>query len=566
MKTFKQLLMTVAMLLCSAAVTAHDFEVGVVFYNVTSETNSEVEVTYRGSSYSEYSNEYTGSVVIPESVTYNRKTYSVTSIGSRAFCVCSSLTSITIPNSVTSIGSSAFEGCSSLKTVINYSSLTISKGSGGNGFAGFYADKVINAPNGSIEGDFVWAKIDGNNTLCGYIGNATELSLPENYKGENYVIGYKAFYDCYNLTSITIPNSVTSIGSSAFYYCGSLKTVINLSSLTISKGSTDNGYVGYYADKVINDPNVSIEGDFVWAKIDGNNTLCDYIGNATELSLPENYKGENYVIGDYAFYKCSSLTSVIIPNSVTSIGNSAFEYCSSLTSITIPNSVTSIGSRAFYGCSSLTSITIPNSVTSIGYQAFYGSGLKSVHLPNVNNIGTYIFANCSNLTKVSLNCKRVDNFFDGNKNVSEIILGENVLGILDNALNGCSGIRTIRCVNTIPPKVGTGNFTSSHYQNAVLYVPKGSLAAYHAADVWKDFWEIQEFDATGIDDVHADVPTFEITAGGILLTNAEGKTVAIYSISGALVEKIDSYAGEEIVLDKGVYIVRVGGKAVKVKL
>ena len=506
--------------------------------------------------------------------------------------------------------------------MINLSKLTFSKGSSNYGYVGYYADRVINAPNASIEGDFVFCKLDGGNTLKGYLGDATELVLPENYKGDNYAIGEyafyacsgltsveipnsvtsigdyafdgcsgltsivvkggnakydsrencnaiietatntlvvgckntiipnsvtsigeRAFYNCSGLTSVTIGNSVTSIGEFAFHGCSGLKTVINFSKLTFSKGSSNYGYVAYYADKVINASNGFIEGDFVFTRPNGVNTLVAYFGNATELTLPAYCDGETYVIAEKIFYGCRGLTSVVIPNSVTSIG----EY-------------------AFYGCSGLTSVVIPNSVTSIDNYAFYGSGLKSVHLPNVNNIGTYIFANCSNLTKVSLNCKRVDNFFDGNKNVSEIILGENVLGILDNAFSGCSGIRTIRCVNAIPPKVGTGNFTSSHYQNAVLYVPKGSLAAYHAADVWKDFWEIQEFDATGIDEVHADVPAFEITVGGILLTNAEGKTVAIYSTSGALVEKIDAYNGEEITLDKGVYIVRVGGKAVKVKL
>ena len=471
--------------------------------------------------------------------------------------------------------------------------------------------------------------------MCGYIGNATELSLPENYKGENYVIGDDAFSYCSSLTSVTIPNSVTSIGSSAFYYCkgltsvtipnrvtsievgtfahcssltsvtipnsvtsievgtfahcssltsvtipnsvtsignkafyncNSLKTVINYSSLTISKGSSDYGYVGYYADKVINAPNGSIEGDFVWAKIDGNNTLCVYIGYATELSLPENYKGENYVIGDYAFYKCSSLTSVTIPNSVTSIGDYAFYYCRGLTSVTIPNRVTSIGSSAFYYCSSLTSVTIPNSVTSIGYQAFYGSGLRYIHIPNVNNIGSNLFSNCNELTKVSLNCKRVDNFFGENKNINELILGNNVIGILDNTLSGCSGIKTIRLTNSIPPKVGANNFTSSHYQNATLYVPKGSLATYQAADVWKEFWEIVEFDATGIEGVNANDIAIEVTANGITLSDADGKTVAIYSANGTRVANIDSYVGEEITLDRGVYIVRVGNNTLKVKL
>ena len=100
----------------------------------------------------------------------------------------------------------------------------------------------------------------------------------------------------------------------------------------------------------------------------------------------------------------------------------------------------------------------------------------------------------------------------------------------------------------------------------IVYVPKGTLATYQAADTWKNFWDIQEFDPTGLDDVADDAPAFEIATGGIQLTAAVGKAIAIYTANGALVEKIDDYAGEEITLDKGVYIVRVGGKTVKVRL
>ena len=109
MKKIKHLF-TALLLLFSVAVNAHDFAVDGIFYYITDENNKTVEVTYKGSSYSEYSNEYTGKVEIYKSVAYNGTTYSVTSIGTSAFSGCSGLTSIEIPNSVTSIGSSAFYG------------------------------------------------------------------------------------------------------------------------------------------------------------------------------------------------------------------------------------------------------------------------------------------------------------------------------------------------------------------------------------------------------------------------------------------------------------------------
>ena len=223
---------------------------------------------------------YSGEVVIPESVEHEGTAYSVTSIGEEAFYWCSGLTSVTIGNSVTSIGGNAFIGCDGLTSV-------------------------------HISDIAAWCNIDFGDNPLEYAHHlylngeeVKDLVIPNSVTS----IGNSAFWGCSGLTSVTIPNSVTSIGDEAFALCS------GLSSVTI--------------------PN-SVES-----------------------------------IGSHAFAVCSGLTSVTIPNSVTSIGMGAFYSCSGLTSVTIPNSVTSIEMTTFFKCSGLTSVTIGNGVTSIGFNAF----------------------------------------------------------------------------------------------------------------------------------------------------------------------------------------------------
>ena len=211
------------------------------------------------------------------------------------------------------------------------------------------------------------------------------------------------------------------------------------------------------------------------------------------------YKSKTFTvtsIGNNAFRYCSSLTSVTIPNSVTSIGESAFEYCRGLTSVLIPNSVTSIGGCAFIDCTGLTSITIPNSVTSIKWDAFNGcSGLTSVVIPkSVKQTGTDVFKDCSNL-------------------------------------------KSIYVMSETAPSVSSTCFTNKHYIDAVVYVPNGCLEAYQKADVWKEFWDIREFDPTGIDDVK----------------NENENATTVYDLNGRAVENPT----------KGIYI--INGKKVLLK-
>ena len=358
----KRLLSLSLFLMIAAVSFAHDFEAGGIYFNITSSSAPyTVAVTYKGTYYSEYKNEYTGSVTIPESVTNGGKTYRVTSIGSYAFYGCSGLTSITIPNSLTNIGDFAFCDCSGLTSITIPNSVTSISYYAFSGCSGLTSITIPNSVT-SI-GDKAFSR-------CSAL---TSITIPNSVTS----IGDNAFYCCSGLTSITIPNSVTTIGSSAFGGCSGLKSV------TIGNGVTT---IDSYA--------------------------FSGCSGLTSITIPNSV----ITIGYGAFEGCSGLTSVTIPNSVTTIDGSAFKGCSGLTSITIPNSVTNIGSSAFDGCSGLTKVivpdiaawcnisfgnyaanplyyakhiysdenteitdlVIPNSVTNIGGHAFRNTRLKSV--------------------------------------------------------------------------------------------------------------------------------------------------------------------------------------------
>ena len=452
-------------LITATGASAHDFEVGGIYYNIISSSDLTVEVTYKGSSYNEYSKEYSGELVIPVTVIYNAKTYSVISIGNYAFYNCSGLTNIEIPNSVTTIGEKGFYGCRGLTSV------TI-----GNSVRSIGEEAFLECTG------LISIEIPNSVTSIGYgaFNNCRGLTSVTIGNSVTSIGGY-AFQGCYGLTSIEIPNSVTSIGNYAFYYCRGLTSIvvdegnsvydsregcnaiIETATNTLIQGSGNTiipnsvtsignrAFKGCSSLKSIEIPNsVTTIGEEAFYACDGltgvtigdgvtsiaNNTFC----NCPSLSIVAIGNGVTSI--EYgAFFGCSGLSIVTIGNSVTSIGNRAFKGCSSLTSIEIPNSVTTIGEEAFYDCNGLTKVTIGNGVTSIGNSAFSGcSNLTSVAIPNsVTSIGNSAFSGCNGLTEVTIGngVTNIDNAFSYCRGLISVTMGNSITSINEYAFHSC---------------------------------------------------------------------------------------------------------------------------------
>jgi hypothetical protein len=320
MKHLIKLAFLLLALLLPATAAAHDFEVDGIYYNILN--NNEVEVAGTGE-------EYSSSVTIPSSVTYNDTTYSVTRIGEYAFRDHSRLTSINIPNSVTSIGYEAFYCCSGL-TSINIPNSVTSIGD-----CAFQATPWYdNQPDGLVYAGLVVYSYKGT------MPEGTSITLHEGTKGigdcafaginglksvnmPNSVmsIGYEAFGFCSNLTNISIPNSVLSIGQAAFWDCSALTSIIIPNSV------------------------ISI-GNYAFA----NCSALKSISVASENTTFDSRDNCNAIIETASNTLIAGCKNTIIPNSVTSIGTSAFWGCNGLMSIIIPNTVTSIDNDAFVNC------------------------------------------------------------------------------------------------------------------------------------------------------------------------------------------------------------------------
>ena len=476
------LLSLLVALLTTLSLHAYDFQSGDLYYYITGYTTVEVTCLDKGLT----------TATIPETVTYNGTTYSVTSIGYTAFEYCSSLTSITLPNSVTSIGDGAFACCSSLTSITIPNSVT------------------------SI-GDWVFKDCT----------SLTSIILPNSVIS----IGGWVFQRCYSLTSITIPNSVTSIGDGALENCSSLTSIVVESGNTVYDSrencnaiieTATNTLIAGGQSTIIPNSVTSI-GDYAFEGCSsltsitipnsvtsiGSNAFYDVLNimySGTATGSPWGARSVNGYVDGYFVYAddtkthllaCSAAATgeITLPNSVTSIGDEAFRNCSGLTEFTIPENITYLGDQVFEGCSGITSITwnakscqdrwkdlyyysqLPfydiysqissftfgETVDSIpSYLCYEMSNLSSITIPeNVKHIGSGVFSNCTGLTSVvwnAINCSndvgdgsgRVWHIFkNSNAHITSFTIGEKVEVIPGTLCYGLSELTSITIPNSV---------------------------------------------------------------------------------------------------------------------
>jgi len=513
---------SVALLSSVLTAAAYDFEADGIYYNVLSEENLTVEVTYS----KRWAKDYKGEIAIPPVCKNGETEYAVAAIGEDAFYMCNELTSVTIPSSVTEVGVRAFYQCGALASVSMPNSVTVIDAEA------FYLCKAltyVTIPN-SVE-------TIGGNAFANCEG-LSEITIP----GKVSSIGRMAFFGCDGLTTIHLPASVTEVGEAAFSDCP-LLTSITVDDDSRALSSVD----GILYDK------------------QQTSVICCPNGFSGDLTLP----GTVTTIAGQAFRDCAGLTSVAFPNSLRNIGDAAFMGCSYLTAIALPEALTSIGRDAFFGCR-FTTISIPGSVTLIADGAFNGCrDMTSIEVAEGNAAYSSVDGILYNKSQTELlycpvmksGSVTIPNtvtairamVFEGCQRLSAIVIPLSVTSIGRSAFSGCMGLRSIY-VEWDTPIEGCSSdaFDSYLMPDATLYVPQGTVEAYRAVEPWSRFSIIEEYNPnTGIDEIESG-SWQDALQGNVLVFNAAG--VVVY----------DGPSENLPTLPRGIYIVKTDSSSIKI--
>ena len=340
-----------------------------------------------------------------------------------------------------------------------------------------------------------------------------------------------AFSKCSALTSVNFPNAVEYIGYEAFSYCTALTSVLIPSSVTFIGNHNNGAFKGCTSLTSI----VVENGNTVYDSRDNCNAIIETSSNTLICGCSNTMIPTTVVtIGEGAFSVCKNLTSLVIPSSVTTIGANAFNGCTGLASITLPSSLTRIGNSAFYGCKSLTAVAIPNSVAQVGNEVFsHCSGLTSISIPeSMTTIPSGMFAYCDGLTSVTIPnwVEYINGGFDNCSGLKTVFIPKSVTAIEDYTFYGCNNLTAVYVEWDEPISLNSSD-VFTNYSNATLFVPKGTKALYEAADYWKDFKEIVERSGSAINNISelSNNKLYMLTTGQDVLS-VQDKAVWVNSI------------------------------------
>ena len=497
---------------------AETVQIGKLYYNLSQDGTASVVRSLSAA--------YAGDIDIPEAVTHDDITYSVTAIGFNAFSGCSALTAITLPKSINTIGDVAFSGCSSLTAItVEEGNAKYDSRDGCNAIIETSTNTLLYGCNTTVIPDGVTAI--GIEAFSG-CSALTTITLPKSLND----IGVRAFSGCTSLTTITLPSNLKGLDTNAFLDCTGLIAITLPASVEYIGSSVFNGCSSLTAITVE-------EGNAKYDSRDGCNAIIETAINTLLCGCNTTVIPESVTrIDDSAFLGCG-LKAITIPASVTYIGNQTFNDCSSLTAITVEEGNAKYDSRD--GCNAIietatntllcgcNTTVIPESVTRIGFEAFSGCGLKAIFIhKGVESIGYTAFSSCSSLNAIAVeegNAKYDSR--DGCNAIIETatntllygcnttIIPDGVTRILEYAFLDCTGLTTI----TIPASVASighkafsgctsladvanlatqpqsiNSYTFSNY--TTLHVKRGYKSVYEAANYWQNFTIVDDCEPT----------------------------------------------------------------------